>query len=186
MGESSIGFKQCYSRYLIQFLSSTRFQFNCMMLLDANLSPSDLDCIAICTQRGTFVTWNRETGEYYHNFITWKDLRADDLVNKLNGGIIMKSMKGACYSLYMLTRSKRYLAGSVLKLMNSQVTVRLMYELQNNEKLKDALKNKKAFLDTLDSWLLFKLRKISNEHVTDITSATATGRSYSFYECLIV
>lgn len=142
------------------------------------MSPRDLNCIGICTQRSTFVTWNRQTGEYFHNFITWKDLRADDLVNKLNDGILMKGMKGVCYSLYMMTRSKRYLAGSVLKLMNSQVTVRLMHELQNNDKLKDAVKRKQAVLDTLDSWLLFKLRKVSNEHVTDITSATATGEFF--------
>lgn len=93
----------------------------------------------------------------------------------------MKGMKGVCYSLYMMTRSKRYLAGSVLKLMNSQVTVRLIHELQNNDKLKDAVKRKQAVLDTLDSWLLFKLRKVSSEHVTDITSATATGESNNFF-----
>lgn len=131
------------------------------------------------------MTWNRETGEYFHNFITWKDLRADDLVNKFNDGILMKSMKGVCYSLYMMTRSKRYLAGSVLKLMNSQVTVRLMYELQNNEKLKNSLKRKNALLDTLDSWLLYKLRKVSKEHVSDITSATATGKVLSFLENML-
>lgn len=139
------------------------------------MTPNDLNCIGICTQRSTFVTWNRETGEYFNNFITWKDLRADDLVNKFNEGILMKSMKGVCYSLYMMTRSKRYLAGSVLKLMNSQVTARLIYELQNNEKLKEALKRNTARFDTLDSWLLYKLRKNSKDHISDITSATATG-----------
>lgn len=147
---------------------------------DANLKPSDINCLGISTQRCTFLTWDRNTQDYFHNFITWKDCRADELVNKWNSGIIIRTLNTLSYGLYLVTRSKRFLAGGVFKLMNGQVTLRLIHEIESNPKLKEAIKNKTALVDTLDSWLLYKLRtglgqNANLEHITDITSATATG-----------
>jgi sugar (pentulose or hexulose) kinase len=42
------------------------------------------------TQRGTFVTWSKSTGKPFHNFITWKDLRADDLCQEWDSSYTMK------------------------------------------------------------------------------------------------
>lgn len=89
-------------------------------------------------------------------------------------------MNGFSYSLYLLTRQARFLAGSVLKLMNGQVTPRLLYEIAHNKRLQRALNEKKARLELLDSWILYKLRSGNGldpdvEHITDITSSTATG-----------
>ncbi|EDV97670.1 GH14570 [Drosophila grimshawi] len=130
---------------------------------NARLTPADITCLTISTQRCTFLTWNHRTNEYYHNFITWKDLRADDLVEQWNSSCSLRTMNGISYALYLLTRNARFLAGSVLKLMNGQ-----------------ALREKKARLELLDSWILHKLRSGNGlntdvEHITDITSSTATG-----------
>ena len=89
--------------------------------VDAKLSPKDITGIGISTQRSSFITWERDTEEYFHNFITWKDLRADSLVKKWNSSITLKTINTVSYLLYLVSRNKRFLAGSVLKMMNAQV-----------------------------------------------------------------
>ncbi|XP_052848085.1 putative glycerol kinase 5 [Drosophila gunungcola] len=147
---------------------------------NAHLSPLDITCLTISTQRCTFLTWDHRSGEYYHNFITWKDLRADELVEQWNASWTKSSMNWFSYALFLLTRQSRFLAGSVLKLMNGQVTPRLLFEIMHNKKLKQALMQKKARVELLDSWILHKLRTGNSrdkdvEHITDVTSSTATG-----------
>ncbi|XP_067645291.1 putative glycerol kinase 5 [Eurosta solidaginis] len=149
-------------------------------VLDAQLKPCDITCFGLSTQRCTFLTWNHETQECYHNFITWKDLRANELVNQWNAGIAIKTLNAFSYVLYLITRSKRFLAASVLKMMNSQVTLRLLHETQTNKRLQEALKLRKVRVELLDSWILYKLRSGNGirkniDHISDITSATATG-----------
>lgn len=123
--------------------------------------PGDISGLGISTQRGTFVTWNPETQEYYHNFITWKDLRANDLVDRWNNGVTMKAFHIIAYILYLITQRNRYLVASYMKLMNVQMISRLIYETQNNPRLKKAFKEKRARIDLLDSWILYKLRFVS-------------------------
>lgn len=57
---------------------------------DAQLQPQQIECLGISTQRSTFITWDAVTGRPYHNFITWKDLRADSLVKKWNSSLLLK------------------------------------------------------------------------------------------------
>ncbi|XP_055322195.1 putative glycerol kinase 5 [Sitodiplosis mosellana] len=147
---------------------------------DAQLNAIDISCLGISTQRSTFITWDRTTGETFHNFITWKDLRADSMVRKWNDSVTLKLMHGVSHFLYMFTRNKRFLAGSVLKLMNAQTTLRLSWMIQNNKKLQAAIEHKNALFGTLDSWLLYRLRQGNDldfkpEHISDVTSCSATG-----------
>ncbi|XP_012158062.1 putative glycerol kinase 5 [Ceratitis capitata] len=149
-------------------------------VVEARLKPTDITSFGLSTQRCTFLTWNHETQEYYHNFITWKDLRANELVDQWNAGMAIKSLNIVSYGLYLLTRSNRFLAASVLKMMNGQITLRLLHSLENNPRLREALKRKKARVELLDSWILYKLRSGNGidkniDHISDITSATATG-----------
>uniref|UniRef100_A0A1B0A731 Glycerol kinase n=1 Tax=Glossina pallidipes TaxID=7398 RepID=A0A1B0A731_GLOPL len=146
----------------------------------AQIRPDQLSCFGISSQRSTFLTWNHLTQEYYHNFITWKDLRADLMVDEWNSSFTLKALNGFSYALYLLTRSSRFLAGSVLKMMNGQVTLRLLHEIQRNHRLKEGIKLNKARIELLDSWILYKLRSGNGkepnvEHISDITSCTATG-----------
>lgn len=92
--------------------------------------------------------------------------------------LIFQGFNFVASCLFVVTRIKRFLAGSVLKFMNTQVTCRLAWATQNIEKLKEAIVRKTALFGTVDSWLLFKLRSqspIRQRHITDITNATATG-----------
>lgn len=57
---------------------------------DAGVDASDILCLGISTQRCTIITWDKQTGKHYHNFITWNDLRADSLVRKHNSSFLMQ------------------------------------------------------------------------------------------------
>ncbi|KAH8288023.1 hypothetical protein KR018_000997 [Drosophila ironensis] len=154
--------------------------FELCSLSAANLKPEDVTCLTISTQRCTFLTWDHRSGEYYHNFITWKDVRADDFVEQWNSGWTKRLLNGFSYALFLLTRQARFLAASVLKLMNGQVMPRLLYETMRNKRLSQALNQNKARVELLDSWILYKLRsgngqKPEVEHITDVSSSTATG-----------
>lgn len=132
-------------------------------------------------QRNTFITWDKMTGEYFHKLIVWRDLRANDLVRKWNSSLFLKSLHAGAHALYLITRNKRFLAGSVVKFMNVQVTMRLAWVIENNARLQKAIKAKTAAYGTLDSWILWKLRQgnvsgpMTVEHISDITHCTCTG-----------
>jgi len=57
---------------------------------EADLEASALTCMGISTQRATFTTWKKSTGQELHNFITWKDTRAEHLVKQWNSSLSMK------------------------------------------------------------------------------------------------
>lgn len=97
-----------------------------------------------------------------------------DNINKTNL-FLSQGFHGVTSALYTITRVKRFLAGSVLKFMNTQSTARLAWMIQNNRDLKQGIARKTARFGTVDSWLLTKLRPSGAEHLTDITNATATG-----------
>lgn len=52
--------------------------------VDAKIDVAQIKSLGISTQRATFITWKKDTGEYLHNFITWKDLRALKLIKQVN------------------------------------------------------------------------------------------------------
>ncbi|CAH0713348.1 unnamed protein product, partial [Brenthis ino] len=141
---------------------------------NAKLSTGQITAMGISTQRSTFTTWSRKTGKPFHRFITWKDLRADDLVKQWNDSYTWKLIKIGAFVLFMISRSKRFKAGSVLKFSNTQTTLRLYWALHNVPELKSAIQNHDAMFGTLDTWLLYKMTG-SKLHMTDVSSASATG-----------
>lgn len=52
--------------------------------------------------------------------------------------------------------------------------MRLLWQLENNDDLKEAISRGTAMFGTLDTWLLYRLTK-GNTHCTDISCASATG-----------
>ncbi|XP_053996645.1 putative glycerol kinase 5 isoform X2 [Hylaeus anthracinus] len=108
----------------------------------------------------------------YFSFITWKDLRADDMVKEWNSSATMKGLRLGSQILYTLSRRKRFLAASVFKFMNTQMSLRLLWALQHVAGLQEAANNGNAVFGGVDCWLLYKL---TGKHVTDISSASATG-----------
>ena len=65
-------------------------------------------------------------------------------------------------------------------LLHFKTTLRLSWMIQNNKRLQVAIEKKTALFGTLDSWLLHRLRQGNNptvpvEHISDVTSCSATG-----------
>jgi putative glycerol kinase 5 len=138
--------------------------------------------LGISVQRSTFTTWSKSSGKYFHNFITWKDIRADAIVNKWNLSYRLGLIKFSSKCVHALTQSSRFLAGSVIKLMNSQVVPRLLWVVENNLNVKDSYKGDDLVMGTIDSYLLQRLRSGSNnemheviEPLIEVTNATVTG-----------
>lgn len=149
-------------------------------LTESKVSLESIVGIGISTQRGSFTTWNSKDGRHYHNFITWKDLRADDLVKEWNSSIIMRILKIGSKILYTFSRNKRFLGMSVFKFMNTQMSLRLVWVLQHVPGLQEAMNDGNVLFGGIDSWLLYKF---TGKHVTDISSASATGIFDPFIKC---
>ena len=73
------------------------------------------------------VLYNRDSGQTFHNLITWQDLRASDSVDSWNNSFLLRALKSGSQLAYFFTRKKCYRGGSMLKFMNSQVIVVVFY-----------------------------------------------------------
>uniref|UniRef100_A0A3Q3X6F1 Glycerol kinase 5 n=1 Tax=Mola mola TaxID=94237 RepID=A0A3Q3X6F1_MOLML len=138
---------------------------------DAGVQMHQIKALGISTQRGTFTTWDRRTGVPFHNFISWQDQRAADLVKSWNRSL-MKFV-------YFLTRLKRSLAASLIVFSTQHVTFRLVWALTH---YRQAVAEGNCCFGTIDSWLLFKLTK-GRIHVTDYSNASTTGIFDSYQMC---
>ncbi|CAG9765843.1 unnamed protein product [Ceutorhynchus assimilis] len=147
-----------------------------------DLSIKQVNSLAISTQRGTFITWRKDTGVPLHNFITWKDLRAAELIKQINGSWKMMALRTGSFLLHFLTRITKLAVLSHLKFASSHVTIRLLWFLQNHPEVQKALQEQNLMFGTLDTWLIYKLTK-GKFYVTDISNASATGMFDPFSLC---
>jgi len=143
---------------------------NCIS--SAGLQASDIGSIGISCQRATFTCWSAVTGRHFHNFVTWKDLRADRYVNEWNASFSMKALRLGSKLLYWGSRQARYKAASILKLYNNMVTMRLAWMLDHVPGLRDAANKGEVMFGCVDSWILYKL---TGKHITEISNIAATG-----------
>ncbi|KAI3375142.1 hypothetical protein L3Q82_021652 [Scortum barcoo] len=149
---------------------------------DAGAQMRQMEALGISTQRGTFTTWDRKTGDPFHNFISWQDQRAADLVKSWNTSCTMKAMRGVMKVLYFLTRQKRSLAASLIVFSSQHVTFRLISALTQYKEVHRAIAEGNCCFGTVDTWLLFKLTK-GRIHATDYSNASATGLFDSYQMC---
>ncbi|KAI8498931.1 putative glycerol kinase 5 [Branchiostoma belcheri] len=117
----------------------------------AGVTAGQVAGLGISTQRCTFTMWDRETGELYHNFLTWQDLRGSELVESWNNSLTMKAVHGGGSLLYLMSRSKRFLAANVLKFLPQQLRRRAFNGLVS--------------FGTIDTWLLWKLTGETMEQI---------------------
>ncbi|KAI2667450.1 hypothetical protein H4Q32_003931 [Labeo rohita] len=134
---------------------------------DSGLQMCQMESLGISTQRATFMTWDRNTGEPFHNFITWQDLRAAELVKSWNRSCTMK---------------KRFLAASLVVFTTQHVSLRLVWALNNIPQLRQAVEDDSCYFGTIDTWLLYKLTK-GLVHATDYSNASATAIFDSYQMC---
>ncbi|XP_036613000.1 putative glycerol kinase 5 [Trichosurus vulpecula] len=130
--------------------------------------------LGISTQRATFITWNKKTGNHFHNFISWQDLRATELVKSWNNSFLLKLIHNSCKVLHLFTRSKRLLGASLFTFTTQQVGLRLAWVLQNMTEVQKAAAEENCCFGTIDTWLLYKLTK-GSAYATDFSNASTTG-----------
>ncbi|XP_076601702.1 glycerol kinase 5 [Chaetodon auriga] len=149
---------------------------------DAGVQMRQIEALGISTLRSTFTTWDRRTGLPFHNFISWQDQRAADLVKSWNRSCTMKAIHGVMKVLYFLTRQKRLLAASLIIFSTQHVTFRLVWALAHYKQVRQAVAEGNCCFGTIDTWLLFKLTK-GHVHATDYSNASATGIFDSYQMC---
>ncbi|XP_059777870.1 putative glycerol kinase 5 isoform X1 [Balaenoptera ricei] len=140
----------------------------------AGLEMNQIVGLGISTQRATFITWDKKTGKHFHNFISWQDLRAIELVKSWNSSLLMKLIHSSCRVLHFVTRSKRFLAASLFTFTTQHVSLRLAWILQNLTEVQKAIEEENCCFGTIDTWLLHKLTK-GSEFATDFSNASTTG-----------
>ncbi|XP_034852039.1 putative glycerol kinase 5 isoform X1 [Mirounga leonina] len=148
----------------------------------AGIEMNQIVGLGISTQRATFITWNKKTGNHFHNFISWQDLRAVELIKSWNNSLIMKLFQSSCRVLHFFTRSKRFLAVSLFSFTNQHVSLRLAWILQNLVEVQKAIEEDNCCFGTIDTWLLHKLTK-GSVFATDFSNASATGLFDPFKMC---
>ncbi|KAM7161349.1 glycerol kinase 5 isoform 3-T3 [Macrochelys suwanniensis] len=148
----------------------------------AGLQMNQIAGLGISTQRGTFITWNKKTGKPFHNFISWQDQRAAELVNSWNRSLILKAIHVISTMIYFLTWSDRYLAASSLTFTTQHVSLRLSWVLQNISEVQEAANENNCCFGTIDTWLLYKLTK-GSVYATDYSNASSTGVFEPFQMC---
>ncbi|CAG2122977.1 unnamed protein product, partial [Medioppia subpectinata] len=124
--------------------------------------------------RGTFITWDRETGQPFHNFITWKDIRSEQLCNQWNQSMRMKCLKMGAKFVHFFSRSDRFLAASLLRFTTGMVVMRLVWVLQNIPRVRQRAVEGNALYGTVDTYLIWRLTS-GKVHATDPSNACITG-----------
>ncbi|CAL1261365.1 unnamed protein product [Larinioides sclopetarius] len=143
-------------------------------LMNSQLHAAEISCMGISTQRGTFLTWNRETHEAFHNFITWKDRRSEKLCQQWNSSYLMKLMRFGSAILYFFTRKKLFQLLRTLEFTPYMVLTRLHWILKYDRKVRHEIFKNEALFGTIDTWLVWRLTG-GKVHATDPSNACATA-----------
>lgn len=57
---------------------------------------TEILCLGICSQRSSFVTWDRTTGQMFHPINTWKDSRSAKIAKNYNNHFLNKVIRDFC------------------------------------------------------------------------------------------
>ena len=143
------------------------------VLTVGRLEASNVDSIGITCQRNSMLLWNRETGKPLCNIITWQDRRADGVCKEWNESMQFKFIHAGAGFMHFITRSKRFLAASIIALTTQHVAPKLYWAMRNIEGAQKLVDEKKLCFGTIDSWILWKLTD-GQQHVTDYSNICST------------
>jgi glycerol kinase len=126
----------------------------------AGHSATDIQAIGITNQRETTVLWDTDTGDPLCNAIAWPDTRTKTIVRELRSRQGASELQGICG----------------LPLSTYPSSVKLLWLLRNDDKVREAYKRKRLSFGTVDTWLIYNLNggKERDLHVTDVTNASRT------------
>ncbi|KAJ2898186.1 glycerol kinase [Zalerion maritima] len=121
---------------------------------------SSLKAVGITNQRETTVVWDKITGEPLYNAIVWTDTRSADLARSLKQRLGSKEVSDICG----------------LPISTYPSVSKLLWLLENVEKVQEARRQGRLVFGTVDTWLVYKLNGGTerNVFVSDPTNASRT------------
>ncbi|XP_065178159.1 putative glycerol kinase 5 isoform X1 [Sycon ciliatum] len=140
----------------------------------AKITASQVSSLGISLARGTFTSWDRETGEIVHPFISWQDTRSAPLAKSWNNSLMFKAISKASRAIYTVTRIRRFLAMSVIEFKSLHMCIRAQWVLDNIPRARELADAGQLMFGTLDTFLLWRLSG-GKVHATDASNASATA-----------
>lgn len=134
------------------------------VMIENNITPSEIDSIGITNQRETTVVWDKHTSMPVHNAIVWQSRQTADICFDLkNQGYesLFKEKTGLVID--------PYFSGTKVK-----------WILDNVEGAREKAENGDLLFGTIDSWIIWKFTE-GAQHVTDYTNASRT-LLYNIYD----
>lgn len=121
---------------------------------------SDIKALGITNQRETTILWDSHTGEHLCNAIVWTDTRTTSIVRELKARPGSDELLGACG----------------LPLSTYPSSIKVLWLLRNDERVKRAYDEGRLAFGTVDTWLVYKLNggPSKNVFVTEPTNASRT------------
>jgi glycerol kinase len=139
-----------------------------------SLKADDIDSLGITTQRGSFLLWNKSTGEPYTNIITWQDTRSAEFAKKTSKKFKFKAVRGLMRVLTKISSNPFFVTASQLRFNPEYASASTGFLLETNPELKKIVEKEDTAWGTIDSWILWNITG-GKVHATDCTNASSTG-----------
>jgi glycerol kinase len=151
---------------------------------ESGLDPMLIKACGITNQRATNLFWNKRTGKPLCNAITWQDVRATDLCEKLNHSLAIAGLrllggsvaKIAQYSQTLRKRKniKLLISASNFGFTPSFPSAQAKWVFENISQVRDSYAAGDLLFGTIDTWLVWNLTG-GKIHATDFSNAGATA-----------
>ncbi|EYC38786.1 hypothetical protein Y032_0695g1598 [Ancylostoma ceylanicum] len=135
---------------------------------------TDRVSLALCTQRNSFLCWDKTTNETLTKIICWSDGRARAACTRWNKSFTMKALNTVGAILYFFTRQPRFMAARMLKFLSAMVSHRVMVTIEQSETMQELLEQNQLGFGCLDTWLLLKLTD-GKIHVAEASNYSSSG-----------
>ncbi|CAN6706883.1 unnamed protein product [Malus baccata var. baccata] len=129
---------------------------------DGHNVDSGLKAIGLTNQRETTLVWSKSTGCPLYNAIVWMDVRTSSICRKLE-----KELSGG---------RTHFVETCGLPISTYFSALKLLWLLENVDKVKKAVQSGDALFGTIDTWLIWNLTGgvKGGIHVTDVSNASRT------------
>lgn len=130
--------------------------------------------IALSCQRNTFLCWDKRTAKPCHRLITWKDNRARHFCEEWNRSYRKMLLNLAGWIAHFFTRSQRFKAARMFRLLAAMVPPRFLVTLEKNPQMNTLLTLGELALGTMDCWLIQRFTG-GTAFLTEPSAASSTG-----------
>ncbi len=136
--------------------------------------PESIRAIGISVQRTTFTLWDKKSGEPCCNFISWADVRAAEVTDRMNASLKWKAVKAAAFVAGRITRSTMLRATGMLNFVTDHALTRLKWLFETRADIYESAQKGELLFGTLDTWFVYKLTG-GRKHLTDTSNAASTS-----------